>query len=99
MIGATQDAIDKAEDRERFRDAMQSIGLEVVNGGLAHSMEEAAVVLEQIGFPVIIRPAGNRSQARAVMPPLGLRLKASLNRGWINWFFVFCFLIHKKESC
>ncbi|MFL2561916.1 MAG: carbamoyl-phosphate synthase large subunit, partial [Arenicellales bacterium] len=57
MIGATQDAIDKAEDRERFRDAMQSIGLEVVNGGLAHSMEEAAVVLEQIGFPVIIRPS------------------------------------------
>ncbi|HBP85937.1 MAG TPA: carbamoyl phosphate synthase large subunit, partial [Gammaproteobacteria bacterium] len=42
MIGATQDAIDKAEDRERFRDAMQAIGLDVVTGDLAHSMEEAA---------------------------------------------------------
>ena len=57
MIGATHDAIDKAEDRERFRDAMQSIGLEVVSGDLAHSMEEAAVVVEQIGFPAIIRPS------------------------------------------
>ncbi|HCK75725.1 MAG TPA: carbamoyl phosphate synthase large subunit, partial [Gammaproteobacteria bacterium] len=57
MIGATQDAIDKAEDRDRFRDAMQSIGLEVARGDLAHSMEEAAGVLEQIGFPAIIRPS------------------------------------------
>ena len=56
MIGATQNAIDKAEDRERFRDAMQSIGLGVVRGDLAHSMEGAAAVLEQIGFPAIIRP-------------------------------------------
>ena len=57
MIGATKDAIDKAEDRERFRDAMQAIGLEVVNGDLAHSMEDAMAVLETIGFPVIIRPS------------------------------------------
>lgn len=57
MIGATQNAIDKAEDRERFRDAMQSIGLGVVRGDLAHSMEGAAAVLEQIGFPAIIRPS------------------------------------------
>jgi carbamoyl-phosphate synthase large subunit len=57
MIGATQDAIDKAEDRERFRDAMQAIGLDVVTGDLAHSMEGAAAVLEQIGFPAIIRPS------------------------------------------
>ena len=57
MIGATQDAIDKAEDRERFRDAMQAIGLDVVTGDLAHSMEEAAAVLERIGFPAIIRPS------------------------------------------
>ena len=57
MIGATRDAIDKAEDRERFRNAMRAIGLEVVDGDLAHSMEEAMEVLERIGFPVIIRPS------------------------------------------
>ena len=57
MIGATRDAIDKAEDRERFRNAMRAIGLEVVDGGMAHSMEEAMEVLERIGFPVIIRPS------------------------------------------
>ncbi|HJP06347.1 MAG: carbamoyl phosphate synthase large subunit [Acidiferrobacteraceae bacterium] len=57
MIGATRDAIDKAEDRERFRNAMQDIGLEVVRGDLAHSMEEAMSVLDLIGFPVIIRPS------------------------------------------
>ena len=57
MIGATQDAIDKAEDRERFRDAMRAIGLDVVTGDLAHSMEDATAVLERIGFPAIIRPS------------------------------------------
>ncbi|MGE4648563.1 MAG: carbamoyl-phosphate synthase large subunit, partial [Arenicellales bacterium] len=57
MIGATRDAIDKAEDRERFRNAMQAIGLEVVDGDLAHSMEDAMEVLQRIGFPVIIRPS------------------------------------------
>ena len=57
MIGATRDAIDKAEDRERFRNAMRAIGLEVVDGDMAHSMEEAMEVLERIGFPVIIRPS------------------------------------------
>jgi carbamoyl-phosphate synthase large subunit len=57
MIGATRDAIDKAEDRERFRNAMRDIGLEVVRGELAHSMEDAMAVLDQIGFPIIIRPS------------------------------------------
>ncbi len=57
MIGATRDAIDKAEDRERFRDAMRDIGLEVVRGELAHSMDDAMAVLDQIGFPIIIRPS------------------------------------------
>ncbi|MEK9941692.1 MAG: carbamoyl-phosphate synthase large subunit, partial [Gammaproteobacteria bacterium] len=57
MIGATRDAIDKAEDRERFRNAMRDIGLQVVRGELAHSMEDAMAVLDQIGFPIIIRPS------------------------------------------
>ena len=57
MIGATQDAIDKAEDRQRFDEAMQAIGLETPRSAIAHSMEEAKQVLDQIGFPSIIRPS------------------------------------------
>ncbi|KAA0873685.1 carbamoyl-phosphate synthase large subunit [Nitrincola tapanii] len=57
MIGATQDAIDKAEDRERFDLAMRNIGLECPRSAIAHSMEEALQVLDSIGFPAIIRPS------------------------------------------
>lgn len=57
MIGATREAIDKAEDRELFREAMQKIGLEMPRSGLAHNMQEAFMILEDIGFPVIIRPS------------------------------------------
>jgi len=57
MIGATQDAIDKAEDRERFDKAMRAIGLECPRSRIAHSMEEALQVMDVIGFPCIIRPS------------------------------------------
>jgi len=57
IIGATQDAIDKAEDRERFDKAMKNIGLECPRASIAHSMEEALQVLDQVGFPAIIRPS------------------------------------------
>ncbi|MDF1817420.1 MAG: carbamoyl-phosphate synthase large subunit [Immundisolibacteraceae bacterium] len=57
MIGATRDAIDKAEDRERFRQAMTSIGLESPRAAVAHSMEEAHQVQANVGFPTIIRPS------------------------------------------
>jgi carbamoyl-phosphate synthase large subunit len=57
MIGATKEAIDKAEDREKFDIAMRRIGLETPRAGLAHSMEEAWTVHEEIGFPCIIRPS------------------------------------------
>lgn len=57
LIGATQDAIDKAEDRERFDKAMKSIGLATPRASIAHSMEEALQVLDVIGFPCIIRPS------------------------------------------
>ncbi|MGV6806437.1 MAG: carbamoyl-phosphate synthase large subunit, partial [bacterium] len=57
MIGATQDAIDKAEDRERFDKAMKSIGLETPKSVIAHSLEEALQVPDQFGFPCIIRPS------------------------------------------
>ncbi|GAA0349247.1 carbamoyl-phosphate synthase large subunit [Bowmanella denitrificans] len=57
MIGATADAIDKAEDRERFDQAMKSIGLECPRAEIAHTMEQAHDVLSRIGFPCIIRPS------------------------------------------
>ena len=57
MIGATKEAIDMAEDRQLFDKAMKRIGLETPRAALAHSMEEAFQVLDQIGFPCIIRPS------------------------------------------
>ncbi|MFQ5661165.1 MAG: carbamoyl-phosphate synthase large subunit [Gammaproteobacteria bacterium] len=57
MIGASRDAIDRAEDRERFRNAMLSIGLAMPRSGLAHNIEQAMAVQAGIGFPVIIRPS------------------------------------------
>ena len=57
MIGATADAIDKAEDRSRFDKAMRSIGLECPRAGIAHNMEEAWKVQQMVGFPCIIRPS------------------------------------------
>ena len=57
MIGASRDAIDKAEDRERFARAMRDIGLETARGAIAHSMEQAYQVQADLGYPVIIRPS------------------------------------------
>ena len=57
MIGANADAIDKAEDRERFDKAMKAIDLNTPNSGIAHSMEEATQVADRFGFPCIIRPS------------------------------------------
>ena len=57
MIGASRTAIDKAEDREKFKEAMKAIGLECPRSSLAHSMEEALQVQGAIGFPVVIRPS------------------------------------------
>ena len=57
LIGASQDAIDKAEDRERFIRAMDRIGLATPRSAIAHSIEEALQVQSRIGFPCIIRPS------------------------------------------
>ena len=57
MIGANADAIDKAEDRERFDKAMRAIGLKTPNSGIAHSLEEAEQIADRFGFPCIIRPS------------------------------------------
>jgi carbamoyl-phosphate synthase large subunit len=57
MIGAKREAIDKAEDREKFKNAMARIGLESPRSALAHSLEEALQVQAMVGFPTIIRPS------------------------------------------
>jgi carbamoyl-phosphate synthase large subunit len=64
MIGANEQAIEKAEDRMKFKDAMTSIGLDSAKSGIAHSMEEALAVQKHIvgiiggtGFPMVIRPS------------------------------------------
>ncbi|HSQ04570.1 MAG TPA: carbamoyl-phosphate synthase large subunit, partial [Burkholderiales bacterium] len=57
LIGASRDAIDKAEDREKFKAAMAKIGLASARSALAHSMEEALQVQAMVGFPTILRPS------------------------------------------
>ncbi|MEY4269696.1 MAG: Carbamoyl-phosphate synthase large chain, partial [Pseudomonadota bacterium] len=57
MIGADAEAIDKAEDRMKFRDAMTKIGLESARSGIAHTLDDAFAVLERTGLPAIIRPS------------------------------------------
>lgn len=57
LIGASREAIDKAEDREKFRQAMKKIGLSVPRSAIAHSLEEAHQVQAGIGYPTIIRPS------------------------------------------
>ncbi len=57
LIGASADAIDMAEDRERFRQAMEEIGLESARAAIAHSLEEALEAQESLGYPTVIRPS------------------------------------------
>ncbi len=57
MIGANQEAIRKAEDRELFKEAMHRIGLEALRSGFAHDLQEAREVVGHIGLPAVIRPS------------------------------------------
>jgi carbamoyl-phosphate synthase large subunit len=57
LIGAKADVIDKAEDRQKFRDAMSKIGIESPKSAIAHTMAEAHAALEQVGLPCVIRPS------------------------------------------
>ena len=57
LIGASQEAIDKAEDRDKFRLLMQEIGLEMPRSMIAHNLDEAMLAVEHLGFPAIIRPS------------------------------------------
>jgi len=57
LIGASEEAIDKAEDRQKFREAMKKIGLDTPESFIARTMEEAEAAQRKIGFPIIIRPS------------------------------------------
>jgi len=57
MIGASKEAIKKAEDRDLFREAMKTIGLRVPQSGIAHDIEGARAIADQIGYPIIVRPS------------------------------------------
>ena len=82
LIGASPEAIEKAEDRLKFKDAMTRIGLGSARSGIAHSLAEALGVQEQVGFPAVIRPSftpyllstpclyRSIAQFRAVCPPI-----------------------------
>jgi carbamoyl-phosphate synthase large subunit len=71
MIGANADAIATAEDRAAFKEAMTEIGLEVPRSGVAHSIDEAHAIVDDLGLPVIVRPAyilGGRGTGIASTP-------------------------------
>ena len=57
LIGAQVDAIEKAEDREQFKEAMDLVGIDTAQGGFVHSWAEAKTLLDEIQFPIIIRPS------------------------------------------
>ena len=84
MIGASQDAIDKAEDRERFDKAMKKIGLATPRSAIAHSMEEALQVQSQLGFPCASFDRLLPSAAAAAALPITLKSsRRSATGGWI----------------
>src|SRR3954468_11095965 len=57
LIGAQLDAIEKAEDRQRFKDCMTSIGIDVPKSGVAHSLDDVTRIGHELGFPLILRPS------------------------------------------
>lgn len=71
LIGASREAIDMAEDREKFKQAMTRIGLGSARSAVAHSMEEALQVQAMLGYPVIIRPSFTMGAAAAALPTTG----------------------------
>jgi carbamoyl-phosphate synthase large subunit len=81
LIGASREAIDKAEDREKFRNAMTKIGLGCPRSGIAHSMEEALQVQGGIGFPVIIRPSSRWAAPAAASPTTARSSRRWCKRG------------------
>jgi len=88
MIGASEDAINKAEDRELFRNAMNKIGLKIPKSGFATNMQEVEDVSKRIGFPIIVRPSftlgGTGGGVAYNMEEVALLSKAGLDASLIT---------------
>jgi len=88
MIGASIDSIRKAEERDRFRDAMERIGLRIPESGFASDMNEARTIAKEIGYPIIIRPSytlGGTGGGVAYNPEeLEVQAKAGLDASLIS---------------
>ena len=88
MIGASLDAINKAEDRDRFRKAMARIGLRIPNSGIATDMDQAREIAADIGFPIIVRPSftlgGTGGGVAYNADDLEIMARAGLNASLIN---------------
>lgn len=82
LIGASREAIDMAEDREKFKQAMTRIGLQSARSAMAHSMEEAMQVQAMIGYPVIIRPSFTLGGAAGELPITGKSSSRFVNADW-----------------
>jgi carbamoyl-phosphate synthase large subunit len=90
LIGATPEAIDKAEDRLKFKDAMTKIGLGSAKSGIAHSMDEAWGVQKKVGFPPSSAPASPWVAPVAALPTTPKSLRSSANAAWKH---------HRPMSC
>ncbi|MFP4350075.1 MAG: carbamoyl-phosphate synthase large subunit [Desulfococcaceae bacterium] len=88
MIGASVEAIEKAEDRDRFRQAMHRIGLRIPKSGIANTMDQVREIAGELGFPIIVRPAftlGGTGGGVAYNPEdLDLMAKAGLDASMIH---------------
>jgi carbamoyl-phosphate synthase large subunit len=81
LIGADYEAIDRAEDRERFRETMTQAGLRVPRSAIAHSISEARAALDEIGLPFIVRPAFTLGGTGGGVVRSGDELEAVVGRG------------------
>lgn len=82
LIGASYESIQKAEDRELFKQAMERIGLKVPSSGSIRSKKEALELLEQIGFPAIVRPSFTLGEQVETSPITVKSLSSSLTGLW-----------------
>ena len=82
LIGATPEAIDKAEDRLKFKDAMTKIGLGSARSGIAHSMEEAWAVQKTWASPPSFAPASRWAAPAAVLPTTPKSSRPSASAAW-----------------
>ena len=83
LIGANREAIEKAEDRKLFREAMDRIGLENPKATIAESIEDCMAALDSIGLPAIIRPAFTLAAPVAALPTTARNTRRSAGAAWM----------------